>query len=58
MIIEECLGKKATRNYMPMQVGDVLATLLHASPLQSLIGYRSETGFRYGIAQFVEWFKG
>ena len=43
---------------MPMQVGDVLATLLHASPLQSLIGYRSETGFRYGIAQFVEWFKG
>lgn len=56
--IEDCLGKKAVRNYMPMQMGDVPATWADASLLQRLTGYRPQTDFRDGIARFVEWFRG
>jgi len=55
--IEECLGKKAVRNYMPMQMGDVPATWADASLLQHLTGYRPQTHYREGIAQFVAWFR-
>lgn len=55
--IEECLGQKAKRNYMPMQMGDVPATWADADLLKTLTGYRPETDFRDGIAQFVEWFR-
>ena len=55
--IEDCLRQKAIRNYMPMQMGDVPATWADASLLQTLTGYRPETDFRDGIAQFVSWFR-
>lgn len=54
--IEDCLGKKAIRNYMPMQMGNVPETWADASLLQRLTGYRPKTDFRGGIARFVEWF--
>ena len=56
--IEDCLGKKAIRNYMPMQLGDVPATWADASLLHALTGYRPETDFRDGVARFVEWYVG
>lgn len=55
--IEECLGKKAIRNYMGMQTGDVPATWANAEALQNLTGYRPQTDFKDGIARFVEWFR-
>ncbi|NIJ41627.1 UDP-glucuronate 4-epimerase [Parvibaculum indicum] len=55
--IEESLGKKAIRNYMPMQMGDVPATWADATLLQRLTGYRPQTDFRDGIARFVDWFR-
>jgi UDP-glucuronate 4-epimerase len=55
--IEDELGIKAVRNYMPMQPGDVPATWADASLLQRLTGYRPQTDFRDGIAQFVAWFR-
>ena len=55
--IEDVLGKKAIRNYMPMQMGDVPATWADASLLQNLTGYRPQTDFREGIARFVEWYR-
>lgn len=55
--IEECLGKKATRNYMDMQAGDVPATWANADLLKSLTGYRPQTDFREGVARFVEWYR-
>ena len=55
--IEVCLGKKAIRNYMPMQMGDVPATWANADLLKRLTGYRPETNFQGGIARFVEWFR-
>lgn len=55
--IEESLGMKAIRNYMPMQTGDVPATWADASLLERLTGYRPATDFRDGIANFVAWFR-
>jgi len=55
--IEDSLGMKAERNYMPMQMGDVPATWADASLLQRLTGYRPQTDFRDGIAAFVAWYR-
>ncbi|MFC0282322.1 NAD-dependent epimerase/dehydratase family protein [Camelimonas abortus] len=55
--IEECLGRKAIRNYMDMQKGDVPATWADCSLLQRLTGYRPQTDVRDGIARFVAWFR-
>lgn len=55
--IEDCLGKKAIRNYMEMQAGDVPATWANAELLQRLTDYRPQTDFRDGIAKFVAWFR-
>lgn len=55
--IEDCLGKKAIRNYMEMQKGDVPATWANADLLHRLTGYKPQTHFKDGIAQFVAWFR-
>lgn len=55
--IEECLGKKALRNYLPMQQGDVPATWADASLLQQLTGYKPQTDFKQGVRQFVQWYR-
>lgn len=55
--IEAELGIKATRNYMPMQMGDVAATWADSSLLNRLTGYRPNTSFREGVARFVTWFR-
>ena len=55
--IEDNLGKKAIRNYLDMQMGDVQASWADATALQNLTGYRPQTDFKDGIARFVEWFR-
>jgi len=55
--IEDVLGKKAKRNYMGMQTGDVPATWANASLLHDLTGYKPEIDFKTGIARFVGWFR-
>jgi len=56
--IEEVLGKKAIRNHMPMQKGDVSATWADTSLLRSLTGDTPQTNFKVGIASFIEWYRG
>lgn len=55
--IEDSLGMKAKRNMMPMQMGDVPATWADAQLLERLTGYRPQTDFRDGVAQFVAWYR-
>lgn len=55
--IEDALGKKAIRNYMEMQKGDVPATWANTDALQNLTGYKPQTDFKDGIARFVAWFR-
>ena len=55
--IEEELGQKAIRNYMPMQMGDVPATWANAELLKTLTGYKPQTDIKDGIRDFVAWFR-
>ena len=55
--IEACLGRKAVRNYMEMQMGDVPATWANADLLHHLTGYAPQTVVKDGIAEFVSWYR-
>lgn len=57
-IIESCVGKKADRNLLPMQPGDVLATYADVQDLARDVGYRPQTSIEEGMARFVEWYRG
>ena len=57
-IIEQGLGKKANIKLMPLQKGDVLETFADISALKKDFGYEPTTDLKYGIAKFIEWFKG
>ena len=56
-VLEECLGKKAEKNYLPMQPGDVPATYADIDDLIRDVGYAPTTPIETGIARFVAWFK-
>jgi UDP-glucuronate 4-epimerase len=56
--IEEALGRKATRNLMPMQPGDVPATWADASLVTALVGALPQTDIKDGVARFVDWYRG
>jgi len=55
-VLEECLGRKAVKNLMPMQLGDVPDTSADVSALARDMGYRPSTGLEEGIKRFVEWY--
>lgn len=55
--IEAAAGRKAIRNLMGMQKGDVVATWADNSLLQRLTGYRPETGISEGMQGFVDWYR-
>lgn len=54
--LEDCLGRKAERNYMEMQAGDVPATWANADLLKRLTGYQPQTDFHEGVRRFVDWY--
>ncbi len=55
-VLEDCLGKKATRKLLPMQLGDVPATAADVSDLEQAVGFKPDTSIETGIARFVEWY--
>jgi len=54
--LEDALGRKAERNYLPMQPGDVQATFADTSLLTEWTGHKPGTPIRDGIARFVAWY--
>jgi UDP-glucuronate 4-epimerase len=56
-VLEKCLGKKAQLEMLPMQPGDVPATMADVSELESVVGYRPSTPVEVGVPRFVEWYK-
>jgi UDP-glucuronate 4-epimerase len=54
--IEEATGKKALRNNLPMQAGDVPRTYADVSDLMDDVGFKPATEIEVGITRFVEWF--
>lgn len=55
--IEEALDKKAIKNFMEIQKGDVPATWADTTLLNELTGYKPKTHFKDGINNFVSWFR-
>jgi UDP-glucuronate 4-epimerase len=56
-VLEECLGKKAEYNLLPLQPGDVPDTYADVTDLVNDVGYRPATSVEDGIAAFVEWYR-
>lgn len=56
-VLEECLGKKAEKNFLPMQPGDVPATYANVDDLVRDVGFKPDTPIEEGIKRFVEWYK-
>lgn len=56
--LEKHLGKKAEKNFMPMQPGDVEVTWADTAALEKDVGYTADTDLDTGIGAFAEWFKG
>lgn len=56
-ILEDKLGKKAKKNFLPIQAGDVPETFADIDDLMRDVGFRPETPIEKGIEQFVEWYK-
>ena len=54
--IEKVLGKKAKRNYMPLQKGDVKQTLSNTNLLKRITRYNPKTNFKTGIRKFLDWY--
>ena len=55
-VLEKKIGKKAIKNYLAMQQGDVKITLAKSDLLNKLISFRPNTNIEYGLEKFVEWY--
>ena len=56
-ILEAALGRKAEKNLLPMQPGDVPATYADVDDLERDVGFRPSTPLDVGIGRFVEWYR-
>ncbi|MDX8455987.1 NAD-dependent epimerase [Mesorhizobium sp. VK9D] len=56
-VLEDALGRKANRNLMPIQPGDVPATFADVSSLEEATGFRPKVPIDIGIPRFVEWYR-
>jgi len=57
-VIEQCLGKKAQKNLLPLQAGDVPDTYADVEDLVRDVGYKPATTVEEGIGKFIEWYLG
>jgi UDP-glucuronate 4-epimerase len=55
-VIEECVGKKAERNLLPLQPGDVPDTWADTEDLSNDVGYAPSTPIEVGVKNFVDWY--
>jgi UDP-glucuronate 4-epimerase len=56
-VLEQCLGRKAQMNLLPLQPGDVPDTVADVEALTRDVGYRPSTPVEEGVKQFVEWYR-
>jgi UDP-glucuronate 4-epimerase len=55
-VLEQCLGKRAKKNLLPMQPGDLPDTWADVEALARDVGYRPSTDLETGVKRFVEWY--
>ena len=56
-VIEAALDKRADRQLMPLQPGDVPATYCDISALEAAVGFRPQTSVEQGVERFVQWYR-
>jgi len=56
-VLEECLGRTAEKNMLPLQPGDVPDTYADVDALVNDLGYRPNTSIEVGVRKFVDWYK-
>lgn len=56
-ILEDCLGKKATKNLLPLQLGDVPDTFANVDALITDVDYQPNTPIEVGVENFVRWYR-
>jgi UDP-glucuronate 4-epimerase len=56
-VLEQCLGKKAKLDLLPLQAGDVPETIADVSRLEAAVGCKPATPIEAGIGRFVEWYR-
>jgi UDP-glucuronate 4-epimerase len=56
-VLEDALGKKAQKNLLPLQPGDVPATFADVDDLMADVGFKPATSIEDGIGRFVSWYK-
>ena len=55
--LETALGRRAVKNFLPMQAGDVPATAADTRELDAWVGFKPATPVREGVARFVDWYR-
>jgi len=56
-VLETCLGRKAEKQLLPMQAGDVPETYADVDDLTRDVGFRPSTPINEGLARFVKWYR-
>lgn len=56
-VLEDCLGKKAVKNLLPMQPGDVPDTYADVDALIKDVNYKPATSVEVGVERFVKWYR-
>jgi len=56
--LEAALGRRAEKNFLPMQDGDVPATYADTAELRAATGFAPATPVKEGVRRFVEWYRG
>jgi len=56
-VLEQCLGKKAKLDLLPLQAGDVPETVADVSRLQAAVGFKPATPVEIGVERFVQWYR-
>jgi len=56
-VLEQCLGRTAKKNLLPLQKGDVPDTYADVQALIDDVGYQPSTPIEEGVARFVEWYR-
>ena len=57
LAIEEAAGRKAIREFLPLQPDDVPDAFAYVTALERAVGYKPATPVKEGVARFVEWYR-
>ncbi len=56
-VLEECIGRKARKNFLELQPGDVVETYADVAELERIIDFRPSTSIETGLTHFVNWYR-